>query len=733
MKLDYKREPIFWIIGDHGCKSKQFCLFVIIYYLRESEILIRISHLSNIPHQFTNKENVAPKVDITFQKHISMKKLFTLLTLCCFVQALAQDHFCATTKQKMFKRLAEHQQRTAALNPAISHEMKYDVKFVHLMLNLERSNKNVKGGVKTVATVTVAAMDTFMCLLHQNHTIDSIRFNGALTSYLRQDSSIKIKPVTAIPNGQSFTCTIYYHGTAPVGGSAIGSGYDTDVLSGDSISWSLSEAIVAYHWWPCKQVLTDKIDSSWVDVTSDSANKVGSNGLLKNVVLIGNKKRYEWRNNHIIAYYLISVAVSNYVEYDVYAHLTYLANDSVLIQNYVNYSEYNGSWWAYDKQTLDFTAVAMDFYSLSYGMYPFYKQKYGHCLAPIGGAMEHQTMTSTGFISVNIQNHELAHQWWGDNVTCKSWGDIWINEGFAVYSEILAEPPFFGASYAASQLNSRHSNIMSQPGGSIFFTDTLNSQRIFDSRLTYDKGGSILHTLRFVTNNDSLWFQTLRGFQTQYKNSTASTVDFMNFYQAQTAINPTQFFNQWYYGEGYPLFDATYNFVNNTAIIKSIQTTSTPSSVPVFITPMEYKIKRKNATDTIVRVMHINNTETYTFTMKDTVIGLSIDPNNWVINRILGPPQQDTSLTDVGIKQNNSKVIDLSITPNPSDGIFYMNTTSAKAHSFCVMDLSGKTIVTGAFNALTKLDISDKPDGVYILQLRDVNSEIIAARKLIKK
>jgi aminopeptidase N len=662
-----------------------------------------------------------------------MKKLFTFLALCCFIQTFSQDHYCAITKQKAFKRLAEHQQRTSSLNPAISHELKYDVKFVHLMLNLERWNKYIKGGVKTVATVTASSLDTFMCLLHQNYIIDSIRFNGSLVAHIRQDSSIKIKPAAAIPNGQSFTCTTYYHGTAPVGGSAIGSGYDSDAMSGDSVSWSLSEAMVAYHWWPCKQILTDKIDSSWVDVTTDSSNKAGSNGLLKNVVLNVNKKRYEWRNDHIIAYYLISVAVSNYVEYDCYAHLTYFPGDSVLVQNYVNYSEYNSSWWPNDKSTLDFTGYAMDLYSRLFGMYPFYKQKYGHCLVPIGGAMEHQTMTSTGFISVNIQDHELAHQWWGDNVTCKSWGDIWINEGFAVYGEILAEHEYFGASYAASQLNGRHSNAMSQLGGSIFFTDTLNSQRIFDSRLTYDKGGSILHTLRFVTNNDSLWFQTLRGFQNTYKNKNAGAVDFKNYYETQTSINATQFFNQWYYGEGYPTFDASYNFVNNTAIIKSIQTTSTPSSVPVFITPMEYKIKRKNALDTFVRVMHTNNTETYMFAMKDTVIGVFVDPNNWVMNRITGPSHQDTSLTDVGIKQKKAEAVDLSVTPNPSDGIFEVRLKNVKDGAFCVTDMSGKTILIGICGSHTTVDLSNKVNGVYILQVRDVNNEIIATRKLIKK
>ena len=128
-----------------------------------------------------------------------MKNIFLSLLILISIFANAQQHFCSKAKQSTFKNQFQFQARTSSLLPQISHELKYDVKFVHLMLNLERTTKFVTGGVKTVATVTVAAMDTFMCLIHQNHIIDSIRFNGLLMSYLRQDSSLKVKPATAIP------------------------------------------------------------------------------------------------------------------------------------------------------------------------------------------------------------------------------------------------------------------------------------------------------------------------------------------------------------------------------------------------------------------------------------------------------------------------------------------------------------------------------------------------------
>jgi hypothetical protein len=410
----------------------------------------------------------------------------------------------------------------------------------------------------------------------------------------------------------------------------------------------------------------------------------------------------------------------------------YLPNDSIWIQNYIYDNAFNNSSWINtQKIELDKMPQVLSFYCKMYGMYPFYKQKYGHCMAPFSGGMEHQTMTTLGFFDYYVDAHELAHQWFGDNVTCAHWGDIWINEGFAAYSEHLTaqylDPPNF-----APNLNTAHNNVMSQPGGSCFFTgqDTLDANIIFDSRLTYDKGGSIIHTLRFLTNNDSLWFQTLRGFQNTYKNSTASVINFMNYYQAQTSINPTQFFNQWYYGQGYPTFDVKWNFIGNTAYIKSTQTTSWPSSVPLFVTPMEYKLQRQLSPDTIVRVMHTNATEIYSFPVTGSVIGVVCDPNNWVINQVIGPVQ-DNTLTELG--EGTMEFNGISVSPNPSVGIFSVKMLDASDRSYVLTDVSGKIVRKGNCEKETKIDISNEASGIYILSIKDKSGSNIDTRKLIKK
>jgi aminopeptidase N len=661
-----------------------------------------------------------------------MKKLLLSIAFIGISLVNAQQHFCSKSKQAAMAGYFEHQARTSALAPQISHELKYDVKFVHLMLNLERNTKYVSGGVKTVATVTASAMDTFACALHENHTIDSIRFNGVLSSFIRTDSTVKVAPAVPLTNSQSFTVTIYYKGNPPVGGSAIGSGFSTGNSTswGNQVTWSLSEAVVAYHWWPCKQILTDKIDSSWVFVTTDSTNKVGSNGLLKNVVVVGNKKRYEWKSRMTINYYLISVAIARYKEYNLYAHPLYLPNDSILIQNYIYDNAINNTLFNSQKIQLNKMPAVMELQCKLFGMYPFYKEKYGHCMAPFGGGMEHQTMTSLGFFDYYIDAHELGHQWWGDNVTCKSWGDIWINEGFASYSEHLTAQ-YIDPTNFAPNLNSAHNSVMSQPGGKVFVTgqDTMNSNVIFDSRLTYDKGGAIVRSLQFLTNSDSIWFNTIRGFQSTYKNSTASVVDFKNYYQTQTGINATQFFNQWYYGEGYPTFNVKYYGAPGSMIIQSTQTTSFPSSIPLFVTPIEYRITRSGFPDTTVRVMHSNAIETYTINMLGTPTGVVCDPNNWLINKVIGPAL-DNSL---GLHENGNLFSTITVGPNPTKGSFTLTNDQNMEGKVEVFDMIGKKLMEKKLTSEISFDLGNYTNGIYILKISDTNGNERSSQKIIKQ
>jgi aminopeptidase N len=506
--------------------------------------------------------------------------------------------------------------------------------------------------------------------------------------------------------------TIYYHGDGHVtAGAAIGSGFSTGTSTrwGSQATWSLSQPYSAYEWFPCKQALQDKIDSVFVNVTTSSDNKVGSNGVLKNVIsLPNNKVRYEWQSVYPTDYYLISVAVSNYVAYNTYAKLD---GDSMLIQNYV----YNNPQTLITfKPFFDQTADMITAFSGMFGKYPFWKEKYGHAMAPFSGGMEHQTMTSIGVIDFSIVAHELGHQWFGDHVTCQTWADIWLNEGFATYCEYLALEAL-NPSNAPLEMNQVHATVMQQPGGSIAFTDTTNVNRIFDSRLTYNKGGAFVHTLRFEMNNDSLFFALLKKYQQQFAFATASTNDFKLLLEQFTKRDFTQVFNQWFYGQGYPTFNVKWNQFNDTLFIQSTQTVS--SSTPLFITPLEFKITTTSG-DSVIRVQHTQLTNTYVVPLKKSATKLAVDPNNWILNG--ATVTKDPSWT--GLFQSQL-LTTLSAYPNPVANTLYLENIPLET-TVTIYNQVGQ-LVLEVINAQRGIDVSNLPAGLYVVKNQSSTLKII--------
>ena len=661
-----------------------------------------------------------------------MKKiLYVTLALFSIGKIIAQEHYCAQHKAQNI-----HKNMSAALPPGyVPPESKYDLKFYKLNLNVERNTTFISGNVLSKAKVVVASLDTFAFLLHQNFTIDSVYVNGAKRNFIRKDSLIKATAGTPILQNQLFDAIVYYKGTAPSGGgAAIGDGYSAGTSGswGNQVSWSLSESLVAYQWFPCKQDLRDKIDSSWVFATTDSTNLVGSNGLLTNVVTVSAKKRFEWKSHKPIAYYLISVATAKYKQYNLYAHPMYLAPDSIFIQNFIYDNAINNAAWSTQKTALNKIVATIELESKLYGMYPFYKEKYGHCMAPFGGGMEHQTMTSLGFFDFEIDAHELGHQWWGDNVTCASWKDIFMNEAWASYTEYLCDQylPSISGTTASAKMTTVHNNVMSQLGGSSYFTnaDTMNANVIFNSRLTYDKGSAILHSLRYEINNDSVFFPAIRAFQNAYKNSVASVIEFRNFMATYTGINFTQFFNQWYYGQGYPTFDVKFAKSGNVFYLKSTQTQSMPSATSLFITHVDYRVSRTAMADTVLRLMHGQTIENYTVALTGSVTSVFVDPANWILNKVIGPVQDNSIM--VGVPE--LEIASVFIGPNPMSDLLSITVNTNDKYSIEIIDITGRQILAQSFTNQVEFDVSKYANGIYNVTIKNNQNEIVKTTKVVK-
>lgn len=615
----------------------------------------------------------------------------------------------ATYCSKKNKHHSQLKSNTLSISQ-IAETEKYDVKYYNLDLNMTNTSTYLSGTVRMEAKAR-ENLDSALFELFNSLTITDVRVNGNSVNFSRNQSAVKV-PVSAL-SGESFSIETDYFGnpptaaTNPLGGG--GMTYKKSPSWGNHVVWSLSESFAAYEWFPVKQSLRDKIDSSDVSITVPDTCKAGSNGLLISVDTLGNGLlKFNWKNRHTIDYYLISVAVAKYVEYNVYAHPAGIT-DSILVQNFI-----------YDNpQTLpnflndiNETTTFIELFSDLYGLYPFSDEKYGHCMAPISGGMEHQTMTTQGFFEKTLTSHELAHQWWGDHVTCASWSDIWLNEGWASYSEYLMLEHLYPAE-KAQHMTTTHNSVMSQPNGSVWCLDSLNEGRIFDSRLTYDKGAGIIHTMRYIVKNDSLFFSSLKSFQNTYKDSVATGVDFKNHLEQTTGIDFDTFFEQWYFGEGYPTYSLKWKQDGNNLIVNILHVTSTSNMTPLFTNPIDVKFTRQGLNDTIIRFNISSNNDLFTINNLGLVnASITIDPDNWVINKVNSIVQDN----NIGLNEL-TEVDDIIVSPNPNNGTFQILNLTEKSE-VSIISLNGQRVFNKLIYPKEIIDIQNIAGGNYLLEVK---------------
>jgi hypothetical protein len=301
----------------------------------------------------------------------------------------------------------------------------------------------------------------------------------------------------------------------------------------------------------------------------------------------------------------------------------------------------------------------MELYADLFGTYPFREEKYGHYMWPWGGGMEHQTMTGMGNFEFYLVAHELGHSWFGNYVTCATWQDIWINEGFATYAGYLATE-HLGPDYADGELAYHFENAMREPDGTVYIPadEADDPSRIFSSNLSYGKGMALLHMIRFELQDDGVFFRTLRNYTARFANDVATGLDFKEVLEETSGMDFTQFFNQWYFGAGYPIYEVYWEQEGFTVTLQSTQTTSSALTT-LFKMPMEFRLFYPGG-DTTVRVYQSSNVESYILNVSRTIDSIQVDPDNWVLN--------GTVVQESGDKKSKAEMF--SIYPNPNRGSF---------------------------------------------------------------
>lgn len=460
-------------------------------------------------------------------------------------------------------------------------------------------------------------------------SVDTVKINGAQVNFIHQNDKL------ILLGWNNFQQDSVYEVNVKYGGLPVPTGFGSFVFGSHSSSpviWSLSQPYGAQDWFPCKNSIGDKADSSKVSITCNSNLQGISNGILiSELNNLNGTKTFIWKNSYPVSVYLISVAVSDYFEYKNY--FRYSQNDSLEIVHYV-YPEMFVSL----KEQLDKTPQMMEIFSEKFGEYPFLREKYGHAQANISGAMEHQTITTIGVFTEGVIAHELAHQWFGDKITCKNWHHIWLNEGFATYSEGIYIENLYGKQSYKDFIRQKMFDAR-KASGTLYVQNIELISEIFNGLRSYSKGAIVLHMLRGVVG-DSVFFRILRNYanDTALSYGVAITEDFSRICEFESGTDLDYFFDQWIYGENYPkyIIEWSYEKKNDNFYEVPLKVIQKSNSNPLFFKmPVEIRIKT-DFSDTVIKIFNDSLIQQYSFTVRGKPVALKFDPDDKILKEKSG-------------------------------------------------------------------------------------------------
>ncbi len=567
-----------------------------------------------------------------------MKKvtfLFLLLIACNFV--IGQD-FSTMTGAEICSYQKSHSPNIGNLlgDSPNTPRHSYDVLKYTLNLNIYNCFKTPGSKAYSGSNIVNFRVDSTLNSIQLNAVytslvIDSVRLlNGTVLNF-NHSNSTNILTVTldrTYNPAEIVTIKIYYRHNN-VTDNAFNSNTSGYVFTD-------CEPEGARKWFPCWDKPSDK---ALTDITVKVPSNVilGSNGRLADSTASADSIWYHWISRDPMSTYLVVLTGKTGYTYDVvWWHKLSNPNDSIPIRLYYAPGENIAP-------TKNAIADMTTYYSQTFCEHPFEKDGFAS-VSGYGGGMENQTLTTiytTGWSSVvSLISHEYGHQWFGDMITCGTWADIWLNEGFATYCEALYSEHISGyAAYKTRVTSNASGYLSSNPGWAMYNPAWINTtppnSTLFNTAITYYKGSCVLHMLRY-TIGDSLFFAALKAYASDtvnFKLNNAVTDDFTTKISAVAGQDLTWFIDEWVKQPNHPTYQNTYGIsnlgsgnwrVNFTAI-------QTQSNTVFHKMPIVIKVSFSSGSDSSIRVMNDVNNQLFSFDFNRQPTTVAFDPNNDIL------------------------------------------------------------------------------------------------------
>ncbi len=587
--------------------------------------------------------------------------------------------------------------------------LNYDLRFQQLELSINPENTFVSGKVISHFIPNQSLSSLYFDFTDQL-TVSDVKYHDQSLNFSQLSSKeLKIDFPQTLTAGVLDSLMVSYSGVPSTDNRGL---YFTKVEE-KPVAFSLAEPYGAREWFPTKQSLNDKIEKLNLKILSPKLYDVAGNGRLVSVDDVGTDQHLSfWQTNYPIPAYLVAVGIAEYKK-----HFDVISDPPFPFVNYY-YPSSDANQYVHDN--VAWTKVVMPFYEQYFGAYPYRNEKYGHMeMALAGAGMEHATMSSMGVWNSSAIAHELVHQWFGDKVTCGAWNDIWLNEGFAIFGtnwaleKLVLSPQDF-----KNHLQTSIDYITAQPGGSVYVPDADlgNVGRVFDGRLTYQKGGYVLRMLKWILG-DEAFFSAVRDYlsRTDLAYSYAKTQDFKSSVEQSTAQDLDYFFNDWIYGEGFPSYQIKWNQSGNQLILKVNQTQSS-SSVNFYKLPLPIKLIGTHG-----EVLNLKLDHTYDGQVFQKDINFSVA--SVVFNDELQILEKNSTLSfDSNLASDNFWVPTVQIYPNPVEGLLNF-VGLKKTQKYKILDASGRIVLSGKVDKSIRLE--GLPLGNYLLVLESQTFKFI--------
>jgi aminopeptidase N len=519
----------------------------------------------------------------------------------------------------------------------------YDALHYRIKLSLDIDAKSFAG--ETTVRISSLRDGLETCVLDaEEYIVSSVLSDyGAPLKFEQSDTELTVFLPRPFRFGEIVSFTCFHSGRDP----KIGLRFVEETADNPKMAFSDSFPENVHHWFPCYDYPNDKVTNELI-VSVKSGYKVAANGRLDSV--IENKAAgtvtYHWSQELPHSTYLIFFAAAPYA----------IVRDS--------YKTLPLNYWVYPKDekkalpTYGKTPKMMEFFNKLFG-YEYPWQKYDQISVPSGGGAESTSATAMtqrimvdeknepDFPAIGIVSHELAHQWWGDLITLRSWAHTWMNESFGTYSEYLYTRFDKGDEEGAVNLLGKLNSYLRE--AKTRYVRPIVSDRydkpgdMFDSH-TYPKGAMVLHMLRNLVG-DEPFFATLSHFLHHNAFQPVDTYDFIRSVKTVTGQNLDWFFDQWLFKPGHPVLEikSEWDEPRKVVRLKVAQVQDFSKGIPVFRLPVAVKIVTAKGED-IRRVWIRQREELFEFPAETKPLLVRFDEGNVLIKEVAFSKDRDQLL-----------------------------------------------------------------------------------------